>query len=399
MISRKQQMILAFPFTGFQALICDGAVRSGKTVFMTIGFIDDAMRRFDRQRFGICGFTIDSAVKNIILPYLALGYARERYRLQWKSGEHVLVVSDGVKENRFEVFGGRDDAAYMTIQGRTLAGVLFDEVALQARSFVEQALARCSVEGSRFWFNCNPESPEHWFYKEWICQLERHRAVRIHFRLEDNPGLSQEMIRRYESLYSGVFYRRYILGEWCLAQGLVYPGFGEGCLCGDEEIPVGGEYYISVDYGTLNPFSAGLWCVKDGRAIRVREFYHSGRKTMRQMTDEEYCDAIELLAGDCAVRKIVVDPSAASFIMALRRRGFTVMRADNRVMDGIRVVAEFLRDGRIRIHRGCVDAIREFGGYRWDEDAGEDRVIKEEDHAMDEIRYFCMTILRRAGRN
>ena len=147
MVSKKQQMILAFPFTGFQALICDGAVRSGKTVFMMIGFVDDAMRRYDRQRFGICGFTIDSAVKNIILPYLALAYARGRYSLQWKSGEHTLIVSDGVRENRFEVFGGRDDAAYMTIQGRTLAGVLFDEVALQTRSFVEQALARCSVEG------------------------------------------------------------------------------------------------------------------------------------------------------------------------------------------------------------------------------------------------------------
>ena len=195
MVSKKQQMILAFPFTGFQALICDGAVRSGKTVFMMIGFVDDAMRRYDRQRFGICGFTIDSAVKNIILPYLALAYARGRYSLQWKSGEHTLIVSDGVRENRFEVFGGRDDAAYMTIQGRTLAGVLFDEVALQTRSFVEQALARCSVEGARFWFNCNPGSPEHWFYKEWICQPARHRAIRIHFLLEDNPGLSPETVR------------------------------------------------------------------------------------------------------------------------------------------------------------------------------------------------------------
>ena len=391
MISLKQRKILAFPFTRFQTLICDGAVRSGKTAMMMIAFIDDAMRRFDRQRFGICGYTIDAAVKNILMPYMGLTYAG-KYQLQWKAGEHLLIVSDGVKENWFEVFGGKDETSYMLIQGRTLAGVFFDEVTLLTRSFVEQALARCSVEGARFWFSCNPASPEHWFYREWICQLERHSALRLQFVLEDNPSLSDAVLERYRSLYTGAFYRRYILGEWCMAQGLIYPGFDETCLVGDEETPMEGEYYISVDYGTMNPFSAGLWCLTGGQAVRIREFYHSGKESGKLLTDEEYCDAVQLLAEGKYIRKIFVDPSAASFIMALRRRGFTVVRADNRVMDGIRWVAECLRAGKIKIHRDCRDTIREFGLYRWDEDAGEDRVVKEFDHAMDEVRYFCMGV-------
>ena len=176
-----------------------------------------------------------------------------------------------------------------------------------------------------------------------------------------------------------------------MAEGLVYPFFDESCIV-DEEPNGSGEYYISVDYGTMNPFSAGLWFVSASGAVRVREFYHCGKQSGRIMTDEEYCDAVLKLADGVQIRKIIVDPSAASFIMALRKRGFTVMRADNRVMDGIRLVAQCLRDGKIRIHRRCVDAIREFGLYRWDQEQAEDRVVKVDDHAMDEIRYFVMAM-------
>ena len=389
-ISHKQKQIMAFPYTSFDALICDGAIRSGKTVFMMLSFIDDAMRRYNQQRFGVCGKTVDSTVKNLIMPYIGLSYAKNKYSLQWKRTDKILVVSDGQRENVFEVFGGKDESSFALIQGRTLAGVLLDEVALQPRSFVEQACARCSVDGSKLWFNCNPASPQHWFYKEWICQPEKHNAIRLHFLLDDNPALSQRIIDRYKSMYSGVFYNRYILGEWCVAEGLVYD-FGEENIV--DEVPKNGEYYISIDYGTMNPFSAGLWCVLGDKATRIKEYYYNGREKAVQKTDEEYCDSIEELAKGYNIRKVVVDPSAASFITALKKRGFTIRKANNDVLDGIRRTAVYLKQGNIKIHRSCVDSIAEFGLYRWDDKSNADTVIKENDHAMDDIRYFANTIL------
>lgn len=390
-ISNKQKQILAFPFTKYDALIADGAIRSGKTVFMMVAFVDDAMRRFNSQRFGICGKTVDSTVKNIITPYVGLNYAKEKYAITWKRTDKLLVVSDGEHENIFEIFGGKDESSFMLIQGRTLAGVLFDEVALQPQSFVEQALARCSVEGSRFWFNCNPDVPNHWFYQSWVQKPKEHNALHLHFELEDNPSLSEKIINRYKTMYSGVFYRRYILGEWCVAEGLVYD-FGEDNIT--DEIPKGGEYYLSIDYGTMNPFSCGLWCVLGGKAVRIKEYYYSGRGEKVMKTDEEYCDEVDKLTKDYTISKVIVDPSAASFIASLRKRGYPVQKANNDVIDGIRRTSVYLKEGKVLIHRNCADAIREFGLYRWDDKSTEDKVIKENDHAMDEIRYFCNTVLK-----
>jgi PBSX family phage terminase large subunit len=386
---------MAFPYTKYDALICDGAIRSGKTVFMMLSFIDDAMRRYNGQRFGICGKTVDSTIKNIIAPYLELTYAKEKYRLQWKRSEKLLIVAQGKKQNVFEVFGGKDESSYMLIQGRTLAGILVDEVALQPRSFVEQAVARCSVTGSKLWFNCNPDSPQHWFYTEWIQNAKERNALHLHFLLEDNPSLDEAVVNRYKTLYTGVFYQRYILGLWVLAEGLVYD-FQEQYIT--DEKPKGAEYFISIDYGTLNPFSAGLWSVTGNKAVRIKEYYYDGRNKKRQLTDDEYCEEVKALAGDLEISRVIVDPSAASFITALKRRGYRVQQADNAVLDGIRRTAAYLKNGNIKIYRSCVDSIREFGLYRWDEKQTEDRVIKENDHAMDDIRYFCNTVMRRKVR-
>lgn len=397
-ISRKQKQILAFPFTSYDALIADGAIRSGKTAFMTIAFIDDAMRRFDGQRFGICGKTVDSTVKNVIIPYLSLSFAKQKYIMQWKRTEKILVISNGVRKNIFEIFGGKDESSFALIQGRTLAGVLFDEAALLPRSFVEQALARCSVSGSRFWFNCNPESPMHWFYTEWICKAREKNALHIHFELEDNPALDRKIIERYKSLYTGVFYKRYIQGLWVAADGLVYDV--DMSLVVTDKTPTVGRYYVSVDYGTLNPCSMGLWCVNGKTATRIREYYYSGRETARQKTDEEYYAELTQLCGDLAIECVVVDPSAASFIATIRKRGkFSVRRADNDVINGIRTTSLMLKNGTISIHSSCTHCLRELGTYRWDEKSATDKVIKDNDHCMDDMRYFCQTIMRRRLRS
>lgn len=393
MISQKQKKILAFPYSRYDALICDGAVRSGKTSIMTWAFIEWAMREFNGQRFGICGKTVDSATKNIIIPFISMSLAKERYTLRWRRSDKLLEVRRGFTTNYFEVFGGKDESSQDLIQGRTFAGVLLDEVVLMPQSFVNQALARCSVDGAKLWFSCNPGSPQHWFYLEWIKKHKERNALYLHFEMADNPSLSEKTLERYRSQYSGVFYDRYILGKWVLAEGLIYPMFGQDNIT--DEIPESGEYYISCDYGTLNPFSAGLWCVTDKKAVRIREYYYSGREKQSSKTDEEYYTELEKLAGELPVESVIVDPSAASFIETIRRHGrFSVRKAKNDVLDGIVTTSRYIKSGQIQTCSCCKDAIREFGLYRWDDKATEDKPVKESDHAMDDIRYFSQTVLR-----
>lgn len=397
MISPRQQKILAFPYSKYDALICDGAVRSGKTSIMMWAFVRWAMENFSGQRFGVCGRTVDSCTKNIIVPFTAMSLAKERYIIRWRRGDKVMEVRRGAVTNYFEVFGGKDEASYTLIQGRTLAGVLLDEVVLMPRSFVEQALTRCSVDGAKLWFSCNPGSPQHWFYLEWIKRHKERNALYLHFEMTDNPGLSEKTLERYQNMFTGVFYDRYIRGLWVLAEGLVYD-FGEENIVDD--VPESGEYYISCDYGTLNPFSAGLWCWDGKTATRIREYYYSGREEHRNKTDEEYYTELEKLVGELPVISVIVDPSAASFIEVIKRHGkFKVRKAVNDVLPGIATTARYLRSGALKIHRSCKDAIREFGLYRWDEKSTEDRPIKENDHAMDDTRYFAMTVLRRKVRD
>lgn len=382
------------------AIICDGSIRSSKTVSMSIGFILWSCSCFNGKTFAICGKTIESLRRNVItqLPTLFEGLCK----ITERKSENLMVVSLDGRVNKYYLFGGKDEGSAALIQGMTLAGVMFDEVALMPRSFVEQALARCSVEGSKFWFNCNPDTPEHWFYKEWIQKHKKKNALYLHFTMEDNNSLSEKVKKRYENMYSGVFYDRFIRGLWVVAEGLVYPRFSKADNV-TEDIPESGTYYISIDYGTLNPFSAGLWCVSDGKAVRIKEYYHSGRDTKRQLTDEEYHAALEKLIQytdsegvlqEREIDRVVIDPSAASFIACIRRHGkFRVKHAVNTVIDGIRNVTSMLNSKRLFIHSSCKDSIKEFKLYSWDDKAQEDKVIKENDHAMDDIRYFVNTIL------
>ena len=386
-------------------IICDGAVRSGKTLAMTLGFFLWSMSAFDNQVFGICGKTIGALRRNIIIH---LPQWLSFCRITESRSENRLTVTCGHRQNTYYLFGGQDEGAAQLIQGITLAGVFLDEAALMPRSFLEQACARCSVTGSKLWMSCNPEGPEHWFYQGWILAAEEKNLLRIPFSMEDNPGLSDKIRQRYHRLYQGVFYRRYVLGQWCATEGLVYDfdperhvttefdNFREAALPDrrfDKFRQDPPKFYISVDYGTRNPFSAGLWRVGDGVACRVAEFYHDGRKSGQNLTDEAYCDALEALAAGLPIEAVVIDPSAASMIAALRRRGkFSVRKAKNSVLPGIRLVQSLLLGNVLKFSPRCQNTIREFALYSWDEG---DKPRKDQDHAMDDIRYFCMTVLRR----
>ena len=397
--SEKQREIFRFPYTHYEALICDGAVRSGKTSVMSLSFLLWAMGRFDRCAFAICGKSVGSVERNIITPLLGVRYLQEHFAVRYNRGGHVLTVRRGGKENRFYLFGGKDESSYTLIQGVTLAGVLLDEVALMPQSFVEQALARCSVDGAKFWFNCNPENPLHWFRQEWILQPDKHNALHLHFMMTDNPSLSEETRQRYERTYSGVFYQRYVLGKWVAAEGVIYSMFNETeNTYRPDQRPTAMAWLstrtIAVDYGTANPMRF-LDIYDDGETIRIdREYNWDSRKERIQKTDREYADDLLSFMGPqpCTV---IVDPSAASFIEELRRRGAYVVKADNNVLDGIRKTAGLIGRRVIQICEACGCLIGEMGTYVWDEKAsqrGEEKPVKQNDHSADALRYYVNSL-------
>lgn len=391
--SGKQQTVMDWwkEKSEYEAIFCDGAVRSGKTLAMGLSFFQWAMTAFDGKKFGICGKTIGSVRRNllsVVKPHL------EAKEMVWKEkrSDNLVEVLWNERRNEFYLFGGKDEASADYIQGITLAGVLLDEAALMPRSFVEQALARCSEAGSRLWFNCNPAGPRHWLYLEWIQEAEKRNCLHLHFTMEDNPGLTQQVRERYQKLYSGVFYRRYILGEWVQAEGRVYDFF-DNKMVGTAPAHCD-KWYVSCDYGTVNPTSIGLWGRSYGIWYRVKEFYFDSRREQRQMTDAEYAVALERLVDGRNLAAVIVDPSAASFMEVLRRRGFPVKKAKNDVLSGIRLTADLLKSGKIIICAGCTDCLRELDEYVWDLSSGTgDRVKKEHDHAMDDMRYFVSTVL------
>ena len=387
--SPKQLQVMKWWKQDRDAIICDGAVRSGKTLCMGVAFLLWAMICFHDQQFALCGKTIGALRRNLLPGALAelrqLGATWEERR-----SENSITMHFGGRTNRFLLFGGRDEGSAALIQGVTLAGLLLDEVALMPRSFVEQACARCSVTGSKLWFNCNPEGPEHWFYREWIGKAEERKALYLHFTMDDNPSLAPYIRQRYERLYTGIFYRRFVLGEWAAAEGLIYDFFDRE----KDAVPTPkGEmeaWRVSIDYGTVNPTSMGLWGRRNGVWYRVEEYYYDSRREGQQKTDAEYVEALRALCGDRRVERVIVDPSAASFQAALRQAGFPVRAADNRVLDGIRVTAGLLRNGQIVLCESCGDCLREIALYCWE--SGKEAPRKENDHAMDEMRYFAMDL-------
>lgn len=394
-MSNRQKKVLCWwhknsKYSDYNGIIADGAIRSGKTVSMAFSFALWAMTTFDRQNFALCGKTIASFRRNV-LGTLKKQLKARGYTVTEKRTDNLLVVSKGAKANLFYIFGGKDESSQDLIQGITLAGVFFDEVALMPESFVNQATARCSVTGSKFWFNCNPEGPFHWFYVNWIKKCKERKILYLHFTMDDNLTLADAIKERYIKQYVGVFFDRYIRGLWVLAEGLIYPMFNDSCI--SETAPREyTEYLVSMDYGIQNPTAMILWGKCSGVWYAVKEFYHSGRETGAQKTDQQYYDELEKLAGDLPARKLIIDPSATSFIaLCNQKKRFTVWRANNDVVDGIQHTASCLSDGTIKINNCCKRTIQEFGLYSWDAKTGEDRPIKENDHAMDAIRYFVNT--------
>lgn len=396
-LSEKQLKVLTWwrkgsAFADYDGIIADGAIRSGKTVSMEFSYVEWAMETFNGYNFAICGKTIESLRRNVIKTLVRQLRARG-YKVRERRSENMLVVSRGERSNDFYLFGGKDESSQDLIQGITLAGAFFDEVALMPESFVNQATARCSVEGSKHWFNCNPGGPAHWFYLKWVLRCRKRRYVYLHFTMDDNLTLSEAIKKRYNAQYTGVFFLRYIKGLWAAADGLIYDMFDKkrhvAVSCPELE----GDYYVSCDFGVQNPTAFLLWRKekRKDRWVCLKEYYYSGREERKQKTVAQYVADLKKWLGDIKPRKVIVDPSATALIVELKQNGFTVLAADNEVGRGISDVSVMLNTDRLLFLSVCKRTIREFGAYIWDAKAaehGEERPVKANDHAMDAVRYF-----------
>ena len=410
--SQKQSIVMSWwtptsKYKDFDAIICDGAVRSGKTVSEALSFVLWSMSTFDGKNFALCGKTVGGLRRNVLGPLKQMlkstGYIIEDSRME---GCFCIGAIDKETKkkvtNYYYIFGGKDESSQDLIQGITLAGVFFDEVALMPESFVNQATARCSVEGAKFWFSCNPNSPFHWFKKEWINKVTEHKVLYLHFTMDDNPSLSEDVKNRYKTLYTGVFYKRYILGLWVAADGIVYPMF-------DPDVHAvqlkrnWTRIFVAGDFGIQNATTFGIfgYYAPERRYHEIASYYHSGRDD-GQKTTKEYADDLKQFLADNLVMPeyITLDPSAAPMIVELRkdpyfaRHGIDILPAKNRVDLGIQVVSFLLNERKFTLDPSCIKDIEEFTTYAWDSDKldkGVEEVIKIDDHAMDKIRYAIMT--------
>ena len=402
--SIKQKKVLTWwlpesPASDKDGIIADGSIRSGKTVSMALSFVMWAMESFQEQNFAMCGKTIGSFRRNVLMV-LKLMLASRGYKVKDHRADNFLEIHFNGNVNYFYIFGGKDERSQDLIQGITLAGLLCDEVALMPESFVNQATGRCSVDGSKFWFNCNPDGPYHWFKTGWIDKATEKNLLYLHFTMDDNLSLTEKIKVRYASLYSGVFFQRYILGLWVVAEGIIYDMFSEEKHVVDAiATNAAAKYYVSCDYGTQNATVFLMWeSGSDGKWYCIDEYYYSGRDETTQKTDNAYAEDLAAFIGDRKVEAVIIDPSAASFIALLRERGFKVRKARNDVLDGIRFTGTQLNVGGIAFLRKCTNTIKEFSSYIWDAKAcerGEDKPIKQHDHAMDAVRYFCFTVIHK----
>lgn len=431
--SKKQKQVLTWwmsnsPVKDYDGIIADGAIRSGKTVSMSLSFVFWAMETFNGQNFAMCGKTIGSFRRNVLF-WLKLMLKSRGYKVVDHRADNLVEITRKGVTNYFYIFGGKDERSQDLIQGITLAGLFCDEVALMPESFVNQATGRCSVDGSKYWFNCNPDGPYHWFKVNWIDKaigylgkkkaaqfqeeadqkgekLELKKLLYLHFTMDDNLSLSEKIKARYRSMYTGVFFKRYIIGLWAMAEGIIYDMFGRdkhvvdvAQLEREGKITWTGDYYVSCDYGTQNATVFLLWRkAENGKWYCIREYYYSGRDKGVQKTDAEFSADLKTWLAGISPRYIVLDPAAASFKAQLKKDGFKVKAANNDVLDGIRFVATLLNQRTIFFDISCENTIKEFASYIWDAkaaDRGEDKPVKEHDHAMDAVRYMCMTIIRK----
>ena len=379
--SRKQRKVLNWwcrssPVRDYNGIIADGAIRSGKSVAMSLGFVIWAMSEFEACNFAVCGKTIGSFRRNVLF-WLKLMLRSRGYSVTEQRTENLVIVRRGSVENYFYVFGGKDERSQDLIQGITLAGVFFDEVALMPESFVNQATGRCSVDGSKFWFNCNPGSPAHWFKTGWIDKRADKRLLYLHFTMDDNLSLSEAVKERYRSTYTGVFFKRYILGEWKSADGVIYRQFAD-----DPERFILDEVPADIIIGTMGLDFGGNGSAHAGCLVGITRGYRSivilDEYYRKEVIDpgtltDDVCGFVQRAQAQVRATSIWCDSAETTLIKGIRTEVFArhipveVRNArKGEIIDRIRLCDMLMSQGRFFIMRRCRHTIAALSEAVWD---------------------------------
>ncbi|QOR55785.1 MAG: terminase [Catenulispora phage 69_17] len=402
MLSRKQ--IQAYVESDARINVWEGAVRSGKTIsslMRWLAYVRDAPRGGE---LAVIGKTAQTVHRNVFSPLMDPGVVGSRVA---KSISYTSGAPTGTILGRtVHVIGANDAKAEPKVRGLTGAGAYVDEATVLPREFWNQLVARQSTPGAKIFATTNPDSPAHWLRTEWL--KAGNPSVRSwHFTLDDNPFLDPEYVAHLKRSYVGLWYRRFILGEWVAAEGAIYDMLDhQQHLIAPHRIPPILDWIVAgIDYGTSNPFHAVLvGRAEDKRLYVTAEYRYESAKAQRQLTDRAYSEAFRAFLATAPIprtqlqgvnpRYIVVDPSAASFRVQLHEDGTPSWPADNDVLDGIRTTANVLGNDKLRISTSCRALIDEMSGYSWDPKAqllGEDRPLKIADHGPDALRYALHT--------
>ena len=400
-LSPKQKKIFSWCYgEKYDSIICDGAVRSGKTICMTASFILWAMKCFDGAIFGICGKTIRSAERNIIAPLMEIADITAYFQVTYTRSLNLLTVEGNGRINSFYIFGGKDEGSYMLIQGITLSGVLFDEVALMPRSFVEQAVTRTlSVRGAKLWFNCNPDNQFHWFYTDWIQRAEERRALHLHFLMSDNPILTKEQLERAEKQFTGVFHDRYIKGLWVSAEGVIYRQFADNTeryiL---DEIPKDIMYCnIGFDFGGNGSAHAGIctgFSKRLQKVVILEEYYRKEVISPKQL-ENDIADFIRLCQSRYAVYDGYFDSAETTIIRGIKTAcskaglNFNVHNArKTEILERIRFTNLIISQNRFYIMKHCGHIISAMQTAVWDRRSLCDKRLDDGNYNIDSIDAF-----------
>lgn len=392
-MSRKQVLSIAASFDA--RITCwSGAVRSGKTIGSLVAFLIHLSRAPQTGLVLICGRTLQTIERNILEPMQdpALFGPIADYVHHTRGAPTATILGRTV-----HLIGASDARAEGRLRGLTACLALLDEATLVPEGFFSQMLARLSVPGARALLTTNPDGPGHWLRKNFILRAAELGMAHFHFTLDDNPTLSDEYVAAIKAENVGVFYRRFVLGEWCMAEGAIYDMWDADKYIVDEIPPIWRWIGVGVDYGTTNAFSALLVGMDASQTLYVvSEYRHDSKTARRQLTDVEYSQRLRtwLTSQGVQPESVVVDPSAASFMQQLQRDGISPTPADNAVLDGIRTVSSLMAAGRLRVHRSCKGLLDELPSYSWDEKLarrGLDAPMKVADHSVDALRYVIRT--------
>ena len=372
--------------------LLEGSVRSGKTWASLVLWAFWVATMPKGGSYLMVAKTLTSLRRNCLdLLSDLVGKANFDYSLSRKEGHLFgrLVYLEGVNDARAE----------SKIRGMTLQGAYCDELTLFTEDFFSMLLSRLSEPKAKLIATTNPDSPNHWLMEKYIRRKDDLDMLVQKFLIDDNPFLDAEYINNLKREYSGVFYDRFILGLWVMAEGRIYDMFDRSKHLAEDAGREYTAYYVSMDYGTQNPTAMLLWGKCEDVWYVIDEYYYSGREKKRQKTDEEYYNDLVNLVVDRRIRAVVIDPSAASMIACIKKHGrYSVISADNEVLEGIRNTATAIQNGKILICKCCENTIRELESYVWDEKAsarGEDKPLKENDHCADALRYFVQTVLQK----